>query len=110
MARRSRINRSSIPGYDSLRPSRDDRTRDHRRVRHEANQMLRTTTDPDDLTLPRLRSDHHRELTPIETEQDVEPTRRRFDVGKTKFWKRRDNYRDEKAEIDANWPVIITED
>jgi hypothetical protein len=27
-------------------------------------------------------------------------------VWKTKFWKRRDDYRDQKNDIDSNWPVI----
>ena len=68
MARRSRINRSAIPGYDASRPSRDERARDHRRIRHAANQMLRTATDVEDLALPRPRADHHHEPTPIDAE------------------------------------------
>ena len=35
-----------------------------------------------------------------------EPGKRRFRVWKTKFWKRRHEYRDEKAAIDSAWPVI----
>ena len=107
MARRSRINRTAIPGYDSFRPSRDDRARDHRRVRHAANQMLRTVVDPEDLTLPRPRADHHHDPFPVES--DPEPQRKRFDVGKTKFWKRRDSYREFKAAMDAAWPEVASD-
>ena len=35
-----------------------------------------------------------------------EPGRRRFRVWKTKFWKRREDYREQKAAIDSSWPVI----
>jgi hypothetical protein len=35
-----------------------------------------------------------------------ETGKRRFRVWKTKFWKRRDDYRSRKAELDSDWPVI----
>lgn len=40
MAKRSRRNRIEIPGYDDSRPSRDERKKQHRQVRHAAHQML----------------------------------------------------------------------
>lgn len=103
MARRAREHRKDIPGYDETRPDRQERKRQHRQVRHAANQMLSTVNDPDDLTLPdvrRLRVDESREGTG--------PNQRRFQVGKTKFWKRRDRYQDMKAQLDSRWPVITT--
>jgi hypothetical protein len=27
-------------------------------------------------------------------------------VWKTKFWKRREDYRDERAALDSDWPVV----
>lgn len=101
MARRARQSRKTIPGYDEFRPSHEDRVRDHRRVRHAASQKLRTVEDAEDLTLPRVMSDHHH--VP-EDQEPAEAPRRRFDVGKTKFWKRRAAYRDMKASMDAAWP------
>lgn len=102
MARRSRDRRKSIPGYDDLRPRRDDRARDHRKVRHAANQMLRTAIDVDALApLPEVRPDHHHERDEIEP---VDKPTSQFDVGKTKFWKRRDQYKEERARLDALWP------
>lgn len=101
MARRSRDRRLSIPGYDELRPRSDDRARDHRKVRHAANQMLRTVADPEELApLPEVRPDHHLERAPVPA-SDVTPER--FDVGKTKFWKRRAQYKELRASIDARW-------
>ncbi len=104
MARRSRDRRKSIPGYDDLRPRRDDRARDHRKVRHAANQMLHTVTDVDALApLPEVRADHHHERDEIEA---VEAPPSQFKVGKTKFWKRRDQYKEERARLDARWPDL----
>lgn len=101
MARRSRDRRLSIPGYDELRPRRDDRARDHRKVRHAASQMLRTVADPEDLApLPEVRADHHLERDSVSAS---EVTPERFDVGKTKFWKRRAKYKELRASIDSRW-------
>jgi hypothetical protein len=105
MARRSRENRTATLGYDEHRPSADDRRLDHRRARHTANQMLHTAADPEEIEpLPEVK--RTREHEPMEA---PEVQRRRFKVWKTKFWKRRDNYRDMKAEMDARWPEV-TED
>lgn len=102
MARRARDRRRTIPGYAEFRPRRDDRARDHRRVRHAAHQMLRTATDVEALgPLPEVRADHHPE---VETLAPIEPPDGHFDVGKTKFWKRRGRYRDFRARLDASWP------
>jgi hypothetical protein len=102
MAKRSREHRQDIPGYDESRPTREERKQQHRATRHAANQILHTVEDPEDVVLPeerRTRSD--------ETYNGGgEPGKRRFRVWKTKFWKRRDEYRSRKAELDANWPVI----
>ena len=104
MARRARARRETIPGYDAFRPSRAERVRDHRRARHAANQMLRTVADIEDLTpLPQVRPDHHHDVV---DSVPAEPERRRFDVGKTKFWKRRDQYRDYRSRLDSMWPDI----
>lgn len=104
MARRSRDRRKSIPGYDDLRPRRDDRSRDHRKVRHAANQMLRTATDVEALApLPEVRPDHHHEKDGSEA---VETPSTDFKVGKTKFWKRRAQYKEDKARLDACWPDL----
>lgn len=104
MARRARQHRKDIPGYDESRPTRAERKREHRQVRHAANQLLSMVDDPEELTLPdvrRRRSDeNHGALDP--------PDGRRFRVWKTKFWKRRGNYRDMKSSLDANWPVITS--
>ncbi|HSJ33977.1 MAG TPA: hypothetical protein VLB85_02885 [Acidimicrobiia bacterium] len=104
MAKRAREHRKDIPGYDDTRPARDDRKRHHRRVRHAANQILAMVDDPDEITLPDVK--RHR------LDDVYEPPARtgstRFKVWKTKFWKRRDSYRDMKAEIDSNWPVITS--
>lgn len=105
MARRSRENRYDIPGYDESRPSRDERKKRHRASRHATNQILHTTDDPEDLVLPEERRSRRRETTHAYTE----PKKRRFRVWKTSFWKRRASYRDTKAELDAEWPVITPE-
>jgi hypothetical protein len=104
MARRARDRRKAIPGYDEFRPRRDDRARDHRKVRHAANQMLRTAADVEELApLPEVRPDHHLEADVVE---GSEPATDRFDVGKTKFWKRRRQYKEYRAKLDASWPDI----
>lgn len=105
MARRARDHRKDIPGYDETRPDRDLRKREHRRVRHAANQLLSVVDDPDDLTLPDVR--RQRSDLPYEPVRP-ESNGRRFRVWKTKFWKRRDTYQDMKAELDSNWPVITS--
>ena len=102
MARRARQSRKTIPGHDEFRPSREDRIRDHRRVRHAANQMLRTVSDADDLALPEIRSDHPH-IVDVDVDVDVDRPPRRFDVGKTKFWKRRAGYREFRASMDSMW-------
>jgi len=101
MARRARDRRKTIPGYDEFRPRRDDRARDHRKVRHAANQMLHTAIDVEELApLPEVRPDHHLER---DVTEQSEPPRNRFAVGKTKFWKRRAQYKDYRARLDASW-------
>jgi hypothetical protein len=101
MANRSRANRKSIPGYEEFRPSRLDRKRTHRATRHAANQMLHTIDDFDDVAnFPEVRrSTRESERAEI----DTQPTRGKFKVWKTKFWKRRDSYQEIKASLDANW-------
>lgn len=102
MAKRSREHRQDIPGYDESRPSREDRKQQHRASRHAAHQMLHTYDDADEVVLPEDRRTRSHEY-----DSDIqEPQKRRYRVWKTKFWKRRDDYRSEKAEIDSNWPVI----
>ena len=104
MARRSRDRRRSIPGYDEFRPRRDDRARTHRQVRHAASQMLRTATDVEELApLPEVRGDHHHER---EIAEPAAAPASRFVVGKTKFWKRRGQYKEDKARLDARWPEL----
>ncbi len=106
MARRARDRRKAIPGYDEFRPTQDDRRRSHRQARHAANQMLHTLADPDELAgLPEVRSDRHREPEPVSSEVE----RRRFKVWKTKFWKRRDGYRQMRAKLDARWDDVTSE-
>lgn len=104
MAKRARENRREIPGYDETRPPRQERKRQHRQVRHAANQILQTVEDPDDLTLPDVRRRRYGENNGAPSA----PNGRRFRVWKTKFWKRRDSYQDMKAQIDSNWPVITS--
>lgn len=102
MARRSREHRQEIPGYDESRPSRTERKHQHRVTRHATNQVLHTIEDPEEVVLP-----EERRTRKHETANGSNGTkRRRFKLWKTKFWKRRDDYRDQKAEIDSIWPVI----
>lgn len=104
MARRAREHRKDIPGYDDTRPDRDERKREHRQVRHAANQILATAADLDEVTLPDVRRRRYHEINgPAEA-----PNPNRFRVWKTKFWKRRDRYQDMKLELDARWPVITS--
>lgn len=102
MAKRSREHRQDIPGYDESRPTREQRKQQHRANRHAANQMLHSLDDPDQVVLPEER----RTRTHETGNGSVEPEKRRFRVWKTKFWKRRDDYRDHKAALDSDWPVI----
>jgi hypothetical protein len=102
MAKRSREHRQDIPGYDESRPSREQRKQQHRANRHAANQVLHSFDDPDEVVLP-----EERRTRTHETGNGAnEPGKRRFRVWKTKFWKRRDGFRDQKAELDSSWPVI----
>jgi hypothetical protein len=101
MAKRSREHRQDIPGYDS-RPTREERKQQHRATRHAAHQALHVIDDPDEIVLPNQRRTRTNELD----NGQVEPEKRRYRVWKTKFWKRRDVFREERAEIDSNWPVI----
>lgn len=102
MARRSREHRQDIPGYDESRPTREERKKKHRATRHAANQMLHTLEDPEEVVLPEAKRSRTHELT----NGAGEPGKNRFRVWKTKFWKRRDEYRSRKAEVDSDWPVI----
>ncbi len=104
MAKRSRQNRNSIPGYDE-RPSRQDRRRQHRQVRHAAHQLLATVDDPDEISLPEIRRNRAHE--PVPATPEIE--HRRFKVWKTKFWKRRDAYRDMKESLDSRWADVTAE-
>jgi hypothetical protein len=108
MAKRSREHRQAIPGYDESRPTRHERKKQHRATRHATNQILNTLDDPEEVVLPRekrTRSDESSDST----NASREPEKKRFKVWKTKFWKRRDDYRSRKAELDAEWPVITPE-
>ncbi len=103
MARRSREHRQEIPGYDESRLSREERKLRHRANRHATNQILHTVHDPDeDYVLPEERRSRRHE----NGHGPQEPQRKRFKVWKTRFWKRRDGFRSQKAEMDSNWPVI----
>lgn len=102
MAKRSREHRQEIPGYDESRPSREERKQQHRANRHAAHQQLHMADDPEDIVLPEERRTRKSESTV----GPPEPGKRRFKVWKTKFWKRRDSYRDQKAALDSEWPVI----
>lgn len=102
MAERSRKHRQGIPGYDESRPTREERKQQHRATRHAANQALHSLADPDEIVLPEER----RTRTHETGNGQNEPGKRRFRVWKTKFWKRREDYRDRKAALDSNWPVI----
>ena len=64
--------------------------------------MLNTIADPEEVVLPEER----RTRTDEAINENGEPGKRRFRVWKTKFWKRREDYRNRKAELDSNWPVI----
>jgi len=102
MAKRSRVHRQEIPGYDESRPTREERKQQHRATRHAAHQLLSTLEDPEEVVLPEERRTRNHDTS----NGDPEPKKRRFRVWKTKFWKRRDEYRSRKAELDSNWPVI----
>lgn len=104
MAQRSRQNRESIPGYDD-RPNRPDRQRQHRQIRHAAHQLLATAGDPEEVALPEIRRDRFHEGP----EEIGEVSTRRFRVWKTKFWKRRDNYRKMRGALDARWLEVTAE-
>jgi len=108
MAKRSRERRQEkIPGYDENRPSREERKQQHRANRHATHQMLRAHEDPEELVLPEEKKTRKPEPNGSETvTTPAEAPRRRYRVWKTKFWKRRDDYRSQKAELDAQWPVI----
>jgi len=112
MARRSREHRYEIPGYDESRPSREQRKQQHRATRHATHQLLRTLDDPDAVALPevkRTRVPTTNGAQESATDGHPEPAKRRFKVWKTRFWKRRREYRLQKAELDAQWPVIVPE-
>ncbi len=102
MAKRSREHRQEIPGYDESRPSRDERKQQHRATRHATNQVLHTFSDPEEVVVP----EEKRTRTHDTGMAAGETGKRRFRVWKTKFWKRRDDFRDEKAAMDSDWPVI----
>jgi len=102
MAKRSREHRQEIPGYDESRPTREERKQKHRATRHATNQLLNTLEDPEEVVLPEERRTRNNEVH----NGTGEPGKRRFRVWKTKFWKRRDDYRSRKAELDSDWPVI----
>lgn len=102
MAKRSREHRQEIPGYDEARPSREERKQKHRATRHAAHQVLSTIDDPDEVVIPEARRTRGHEFS----NGMGEPEKRRFRVWKTKFWKRRDDYRSQKAELDSSWPVV----
>lgn len=102
MAKRSREHRQEIPGYDESRPTREERKQQHRAARHAAHQALHTFDDPEEVVLPVERRTRMHE----NSNGQQEPAKRRYRVWKTKFWKRRDNYRSDKAALDSAWPVI----
>ncbi len=104
MAKRSRDHRLDIPGYDDARPTRDDRKLEHRATRHATHQMLHAIDDPDEIVLPEQRRTANK--TGETGARAPTPPPNRFKVWKTRFWKRRDNYRSEKAAVDSQWPVI----
>lgn len=106
MARRSREHRQEIPGYDESRPSRHERKQQHRAARHATNQILHTVEDPESVVLPEERRTRLHETN----NGSREPKKRRFKVWKTKFWKRRHDYKSRKAALDSQWPVVDPED
>jgi hypothetical protein len=67
--------------------------------------VLHSFEDPDEVVLPKERRTRSHEYA----NGNHQPEKRRFRVWKTKFWKRRDTYRSEKAALDSNWPVITPE-
>lgn len=104
MARRSRKRRIPVPGIERRRPTPEDRARDHRKVRHQTRQILTAAADPDDLgPLPEVKPKTVAEHLP----EPPTPGRRRFRVWKTKFWKRRDHYKEMKARLDARWTELM---
>jgi hypothetical protein len=105
MAKRSREHRQEIPGYDESRPAREERKQQHRANRHAARQMLHSIEDPEEIVLPEDVRTRTQEANGS-SNFDSEPKKRRYRVWKTKFWKRRDDYHTQKAELDSNWPVI----
>lgn len=112
MARRSREHRYEIPGYDESRPSREQRKKQHRAARHATHQLLRTLDDPDAVAFPEVKRTRVPSTNGGSASNDrtpVRPERRRFRVWKTRFWKRRRNYKLEKAELDAKWPVVTSD-
>jgi hypothetical protein len=64
--------------------------------------MLHALDDPEEVVLPEEKRTRSDEAVP----GPHEPEPRKFRLWKTKFWKRRETYRLEKAERDAQWPVI----
>lgn len=102
MAKRSREHRQDIPGYDESRPSREERKQQHRATRHAANQQLHMADDPEEIVLPTEKRTRQHEYSNGQSQ----PEQRRFKVWKTKFWKRRDEFRSQKADLDSEWPVI----
>lgn len=104
MATRSRTNRESIPGYDE-HPSHEDRQRQHRQVRHAAHRLLATVDDLEDVSFPEVRRTRAHEVPEVPAEIE----RRRFRVWKTKFWKRRDSYREMRESLDAKWEEVTAE-
>ncbi|MFQ5524072.1 MAG: hypothetical protein ACE5F5_10930 [Acidimicrobiia bacterium] len=113
MARRSREHRYEIPGYDEGRPSREQRKKQHRATRHATHQLLRTLDDPDAVAFPEVKRTRvnpgNGGSEPNGGRASTQPEKRRFRVWKTRFWKRRRNYKLEKAELDAIWPVVVPE-
>ena len=103
MAKRSREHRQEIPGYNESRPSREERKQQHRAVRHQTHQVLHMTDDPDEVVVPEVRGTGDHEGPQVDVDGGG---RRRFRVWKTRFWKRRDDYKTMKSELDSNWPVI----
>jgi hypothetical protein len=68
--------------------------------------MLHTADDLEDVVLPEEKRTRKPEST---GKWKHEPEKRRYKIWKTKFWKRRDDFRLKKAEIDSEWPVITPE-
>ncbi len=102
MSVRTRENRRRRPGVASVkRPPRFDRRVEHRRVRRAAQVELSQMVEPEDHALPRP---VHTSMKADPNERpDVEVSRRRFKVWKTKAWKRRSTNRAERA---ATWEAL----